>query len=289
MDAEFGNPFTDGTFAEEARIAAEVEMKARAAEIEMEALARAVGEVAASKMAKDMAMDSLSLMTVKELGRWERFLDAERREMKTSLEALRKGDPVKAFIHKRRQLVNMHLAKAAREKMEAVEKTRKDLSSYYTSKGRRDKIAKDYLEKIEAILDGYELRVSKQAPGVQKDRLSAKAYVAQMIADGRESEVAPEAMLLAELAPLDVRQLFITHKELFYALYATWSDRKRSYVADFLAREYQVDKAGARAALFGPEPGMEDSQRPDPRPAPQPARSLVDLVGPWGAVRKGRR
>jgi hypothetical protein len=78
-------------------------------------------------------------------------------------------------------------------------------------------------------------------------------------------------MLLAELAPLDVRQLFITHKELFYALYATWSDRKRSYVADFLEREYQVDKAGARTALFGPEPGMEDSQRPDPRPAPQPA------------------
>ena len=96
-------------------------------------------------------------------------------------------------------------------------------------------------------------------------------------------------MLLAELAPLDVRQLFITHKELFYALYATWSDRKRSYVADFLEREYQVDKAGARTALFGPEPGMEDSLHADPRLAPQPTRSLVDLVGPWGAVRKDRR
>ncbi|MFN7598574.1 MAG: DUF6638 family protein, partial [Cereibacter sp.] len=35
---------------------------------------------------------------------------------------------------------------------------------------------------------------------------------------------------------MPLRQLFITHKELFYALYATWSDRKRSYVADFLAR-----------------------------------------------------
>ncbi|MCA3507073.1 MAG: hypothetical protein IOD01_07265 [Rhodobacter sp.] len=94
---------------------------------------------------------------------------------------------------------------------------------------------------------------------------------------------------------MPLRQLFITDKELFYALYAlyalyaTWSDRKRSYVADFLAREYQVDKAGARAALFGPEPGMEDSQPAGPRPAPQPARSLVDLVGPWRAVRKGRQ
>ncbi len=80
-------------------------------------------------------------------------------------------------------------------------------------------------------------------------------------------------MLLAELAPLDVRQLFIMHKELFYSLYATWSDRKREYVVNFLAREYMVDKDGAREALFGPEPGMDNA----PRAAP------VD--GPWGARR----
>jgi hypothetical protein len=97
-------------------------------------------------------------------------------------------------------------------------------------------------------------------------------------------------MLLAELSPLDVRQMFILHKELFYAQYATWSDRKRGYVADFLAREYQVDKAGARAALFGPEPGMDGPEAEvAPRPAPKPARGMVDLVGPWGAVRRARR
>ena len=79
--------------------------------------------------------------------------------------------------------------------------------------------------------------------------------------------------------------MFITHKELFYATYATWSDRKRQYVADFLEREYQVDKQGARAALFGPEPGMDDAHRPDPKPA----RSLVSEVGPWGALRRDRR
>lgn len=90
-------------------------------------------------------------------------------------------------------------------------------------------------------------------------------------------------MLLAQLSPLDVRQMFITHKELFYATYATWSDRKRQYVADFLEREYQVDKQGARAALFGPEPGMDDTHRPDPKPA----RSLA-AAGPWG-VAKGAR
>ncbi len=92
-------------------------------------------------------------------------------------------------------------------------------------------------------------------------------------------------MLLAELSPLDVRQLFICHKELFYSLYATWSDPKKDYVADFLAREYALDKAGARRALFGPEPGMDDAA---PAHKPEPQRDIVDLVGPWGKVLKGR-
>lgn len=85
-------------------------------------------------------------------------------------------------------------------------------------------------------------------------------------------------MLLAALSPMDVRQMFITHKELFYAAYATWSERKRAYVADFLEREYKADATGAREALFGPEPSMDVRQ-------PAPVRDRVAEVGPWGAVR----
>lgn len=91
-------------------------------------------------------------------------------------------------------------------------------------------------------------------------------------------------MLLTELSPLDVRQMYLTHKELFYASYAGWSDRKRGYVAEFLAREYVVDRQGQRLALFGPEPAMDAAERPEPKPAP----TLTDLVGPWGAVRRVR-
>lgn len=93
-------------------------------------------------------------------------------------------------------------------------------------------------------------------------------------------------MLLAELAPLDVRQMFITHKELFYANYRGWSERKRQYVADFLEREYLVDKQGARRALFGAEPGMDEMQRPEMREGPKPAPDLIQAVGPWGTVRR---
>ncbi len=84
-------------------------------------------------------------------------------------------------------------------------------------------------------------------------------------------------MLLAELTPLDVRQLFICHKEVFYRTYAGWPDEKQAYVVDFLDREYQVDKAGTRAALFGHEAPMEE-----PQTLAQP--DLITRVGPWGAV-----
>ena len=89
-------------------------------------------------------------------------------------------------------------------------------------------------------------------------------------------------MLLAELTPLDIRQLFICHKEVFYRAYAGWSDEKRAYVVDFLDREYQVDKAGTRKALFGHEDPMTEMPR-----GRQP--DLITRVGPWGAVTKGRR
>jgi len=86
------------------------------------------------------------------------------------------------------------------------------------------------------------------------------------------------------LSPLDVRQLFICHKELFYRTYAGWPEVKKQYVADYLEREYQIDKAGARRALFGPEPDMTgDAPAAVARP-----RDIVEAVGPWGAVRRGK-
>ena len=85
-------------------------------------------------------------------------------------------------------------------------------------------------------------------------------------------------MLLAELCPLDVRQLFICHKAAFYAAYATWPNEKRDYVVDFLDREYQVDKAGTRAVLFG-----HDAPLAEPK---QRKRDMIEAVGPWGAVRR---
>lgn len=89
-------------------------------------------------------------------------------------------------------------------------------------------------------------------------------------------------MLLAELTPLDIRQLFICHKEAFYKSYAGWPDVKRDYVVDFLDREYQVDKAGTRHALFGHDAPMTSLPR-------VPRSDLIERVGPWGAISRGGR
>ncbi|MGJ8603028.1 MAG: DUF6638 family protein [Marivita sp.] len=85
-------------------------------------------------------------------------------------------------------------------------------------------------------------------------------------------------MLLSELSPKDIRQLYICHKEAFYAAYRAWSDTKRAYVVDFLTREYVADKAGAREALFGHDAPLEE---------PATIRDdVIARVGPWGAVRR---
>ena len=83
-------------------------------------------------------------------------------------------------------------------------------------------------------------------------------------------------MLLSELSPKDIRQLFICHKPLFYDRYATWSEEKKEFVVEFLVNEYQMDKVGTRRALFGHEAPMQDT----------PEEDMIARVGPWGAVRR---
>jgi hypothetical protein len=78
-------------------------------------------------------------------------------------------------------------------------------------------------------------------------------------------------MLLSELAPLDARQLFICHKQAFYAAYATWPDAKREFVVEMLSKEYLADKVGTRDALFGAMPHV-----------PQTPPPLSKRRGPWG-------
>ena len=93
-------------------------------------------------------------------------------------------------------------------------------------------------------------------------------------------------MLLAELAPKDIRQLFICHKELFYATYAEWPEAKKAYVADFLERRYKGDKAGVRDALFGHAELISPPPLPRRRKKPPPVPKNTVPDGPWGPSKR---
>ncbi|MFT7592716.1 MAG: hypothetical protein ACI8R4_000023 [Paracoccaceae bacterium] len=156
-----------------------------------------------------------------------------------------------------------------------------DLSGLSRADMRR--LARQNVEMLPAEYDGLRALLSWATGDGPWPRISSDhpAYFYTLRAsDTKDSELVN--MLLAELTPLDVRQLFICHKELFYRLYAAWPEAKQAYVVEFLDREYQVDKAGARAALFGHEPDMSGATPQQPAVSDK----MIRRVGPWGAVRR---
>ena len=88
-------------------------------------------------------------------------------------------------------------------------------------------------------------------------------------------------MLLTDLSRLDFRQLFICHKPLFYEAYRGWSDSKKDFVVRFLEEEYAMDKTGAREALFGGEPSMDDKPEPRSTSRARTTRPNQPRQNPW--------
>jgi len=82
-------------------------------------------------------------------------------------------------------------------------------------------------------------------------------------------------MLLSELCPWDFRQMFLCHKDAFYAAYQTWPDAFRDYVVQTLSNTYMTDRTGMREALFG------DNAEP-PRASRRRRAEPEVLTGPWG-------
>jgi len=119
-----------------------------------------------------------------------------------------------------------------------------------------------------AILDGRVPRLGPQHPAF---------FYALRSSQHKDRDLVN--MLLSDLSPLDFRQMFICHKDAFYDAYRGWSDTKKDYVARFLSEEYAMDKVGAREALFGSEPKMEDRETPKSDPKP---RRKKRHISPWG-------
>ena len=87
--------------------------------------------------------------------------------------------------------------------------------------------------------------------------------------------------LLAELSPMDFRQLFICHKAMFYETYRSWAEEKRDYVVRFMAEEYAADKEGTRELLYGPWPSRyappEEKKKSKPKRRRKESSARRDL------------
>jgi len=119
---------------------------------------------------------------------------------------------------KRRQLLNHAFYMEARKVGEEVdkaerlvrrlEKSTRKIRSERLRKGEAS-IAGDYVEAIEAIIYGYEFR---KVPNRQIDRRAAlRAYVDQMISDGRANELAIPQAVLDDAQVVNYRTLTVEH------------------------------------------------------------------------------
>jgi hypothetical protein len=176
-----------------------------------------------------------------------------------------------AILHQKMDFIIMSVAAEMKEDLTGA--TRRDLR----------RLGRKYADRLPDAWKGLAalLRWAEEDGPWPKITSEHPAYFYTLRAKGH-ADVDLVNMLLAALTPLDIRQLFICHKEVFYRAYADWPEEKKAYVVDFLDREYQVDKAGTRDALFGHEAPMTEMpmvSQPD----------LISRVGPWGAVSSRRR
>lgn len=188
VEREIGDPFADGRIAEEARLAAHLEVQARRLEIELAALQQASGGRATpvGKAAKAFAERQIGMMTVKQVRGYDAFLAQERRSAKAAEERFRVGDFDGAALMKQRQLVNFHLYRLARQAAEEMDRTQ-DYFKKFDRPTIRAKIATPHLDQIDQALERIDLR--KAPPISERRRQGFLAWVAAMTEQGREHEI----------------------------------------------------------------------------------------------------
>lgn len=200
MVEEFGDVMKDGTIELEAEKAALGEIHQYARELELEALQNAIGKPAAKKLARDMARKRVEMMSVRELRKYRRFYEQEQRWADAAIKAMKDSDLVQAALHQQRRMIASEMYLQAEKALAEVNKVHKHLRGWQTIASRREKVSPDWLEKIDSVLEGYELRKAEQSASKREEIMRVRDYVNQMLEDGREAEVAPEAMLLADRA-----------------------------------------------------------------------------------------
>lgn len=86
------------------------------------------------------------------------YLNAERKAGRLAFEAATKGDFQKAFMHKRQQLMNHEMYRAAQRARERTDKTRTYLTKFESKRVQQRLGRSNVLDKILAVLEGVDFR-----------------------------------------------------------------------------------------------------------------------------------
>jgi len=134
------------------------EARLKAIDIELNALAKAAGRSAPSKAAvEQLVLNVLERTPLKDLLNPAKFIATAVREARSSAAAEAKGDHLKAFTHKRKQLMNHELARRSIAARKSTDTHIKYLRRF-EKRNKWNNMDADYLEQIREITGAYRLR-----------------------------------------------------------------------------------------------------------------------------------
>jgi hypothetical protein len=207
MKETYGDIQTDGSFADEARMAMHNESRANVLSVELKAIKRKqreaapfvraamAGVAAEKKMALDatrvpplsafraMAKGIIGAKRVADITPYD-YLLAERRYNREAFKAMAKGEYQDAAIAKQKELINHYMYLEATKARQDIDKAREYLATF-DKKATRERVGKagqEYLDQIDTLLEGFEL---KRIPLLEIERRMKLAdFVAQREAEG---------------------------------------------------------------------------------------------------------
>lgn len=202
MQERHGDLMTDGSIADEAKIALHNTQREKVLAAELRALrrkqreirpflaverqrqagerraARAAAETPPVSAFRAAAKGMIGQTAIRDLEP-QRYLNAQRREGKRAMKAMADGDYTTAADAKQREMLNHFLYLEAREARDKADKIAAYIRKFERKETREriGKAGKDYLEQIDAILDSYEF---KRLPNKRIDRRAMlNAFVAK--------------------------------------------------------------------------------------------------------------
>jgi len=152
---------------------------------EYNALAKATGQKQVlNKAAKEFATNAINAKRIRDI-KPAQYNAAEARAGRESDKAMRQGNTDEAATHKRSQLLNGHMFKAANNGLNSVDKMIRYLKKFQ-SKGTRKNIDPEYLEQIDAITANVDLRKGQSLKAIDR-----KNSLSEWIAKQKEDYLDP--------------------------------------------------------------------------------------------------